>query len=181
MRLLIDDLINLASMEAGYLVLHPTDVDIKSALAAQASFFEDQLREKKMRLGINCPPSVGRVQLDDHCVKQVLSNLLSNAIKYTPAGGRIAMLARREDGWLRVAVSDTGIGIPKADQKRVFRKFERARGSSRVSGTGLGLAIVKQYVELHGGKVQLESRVGEGTTVTCWFPLERVTSTVAAD
>lgn len=174
LRLLIDDLINLASMEAGYLVLHPSEVEIKSALTAQASFFEEHLREKKMRLGINCPPSVGRVKLDEHCLKQVLSNLLSNAIKYTPAGGRIAMLARRENGWLRIAVSDTGIGIPKGDQKRVFRKFERARGSARVSGTGLGLAMVKQYVELHGGRVQLESKLGEGTTVTCWFPLEMV-------
>ena len=180
LRLLIDDLINLASMEAGYLVLHPTEVDIKAALTAQASFFEEQLREKKMRLGINCPPGVGRVLLDEHCVKQVLSNLLSNAIKYTPAGGRIAMLARREEDWLRLAVSDTGIGIPKADQKRVFRKFERARGSARVSGTGLGLAMVKQYVELHGGRVQLESREGEGTTVTCWFPLRTPVIATAA-
>lgn len=171
LRMLIDDLINLASMEAGYLVLHPTDVDIKSVLTAQAGYFEDHLRDKKMRLGINCPPSVGKVRLDEQCLKQILANLLSNAIKYTPEGGRISIIARRDQKELRIAISDTGIGIAKADQKRVFRKFERARGSARVSGTGLGLAMVKQYVELHNGKVQLDSKPGEGTTVTCTFPV----------
>ena len=111
-------------------------------------------------------------QVDPDALRQVLTNLFDNALRYTPAGGRIVCRTRREDGGVVVSVSDTGSGIPRDHLSRIFERFYRADPSrSRdEGGTGLGLAIVKHLVEAHGGRVWAESELGQGTTISAFFP-----------
>ena len=97
-------------------------------------------------------------------------NLLSNSCKFTPPSGTITLAARRRDGEVLIEVSDTRVGIPEQDQQRVFERFERGVMFGRQSGAGLGLSLVKSFIELHGGRVELTSSPGKGTTVTCYLP-----------
>jgi len=107
-------------------------------------------------------------------VKQVLLNLLSNALKFTPEGGRIDVGARLHDGAAAVSVTDTGIGIAPADQEAVFEEFRQVGTSAaRAEGTGLGLAISRKFIELHSGRLSLQSVPGKGSTFTFSLPLSR--------
>jgi signal transduction histidine kinase len=105
-------------------------------------------------------------------MKQVMFNLLTNAVKFTPDGGHVTVGATRDDGMVRIAVSDTGIGIDAEDRERIFEEFQQAsRGSDRSrEGTGLGLSLSKRIVELHGGRLDVESEVGKGSTFTVTLP-----------
>jgi signal transduction histidine kinase len=107
-------------------------------------------------------------------LRQAISNLVDNAIKYTPTGGQVRIQLTAENGLFRVAVSDTGVGIALADQAHLFEKFFRVkqRGSTQVKGSGLGLAIVKSIVERHGGRVWMESKLGQGSTFYMEVPRE---------
>jgi len=110
---------------------------------------------------------------------QVLLNIISNAVKFTPAGGTVTVFAKRAaNGGMDVGVSDTGVGIDPSDLNSVFEAFGQGRHdiASSDRGTGLGLPIVRGLIEAHGGKVRLESELGRGTTVICWFPRERLTA-----
>ena len=118
------------------------------------------------------PGRVAAIVADVVRMRQALCNLVSNAIKFTPPGGSIGLSVRVADDHVELAVRDTGVGIAPQDQERVFREFER--GSNREAqraGAGLGLSLVKRFVELHGGTVEIASRPGAGTTVTCRVPL----------
>src|SRR4029453_2496270 len=108
------------------------------------------------------------VVADERKVKQILLNLLSNAVKFTPEGGRVSLTATVADGGITIAVSDTGIGIAPEDQATIFEEFRQVgRDDARKQeGTGLGLTLAKKFVELHGGRIWVESRVGEGSTFT---------------
>jgi len=112
------------------------------------------------------------VTADPEGVRLVLRNLFDNALRYTPRGGTITLRSRRDDGGTTLQVVDTGSGIPREHLPRIFERFYRADPSrSRAEGgTGLGLAIVRHTVEAHGGRVWAESHLGEGTTISCWFP-----------
>jgi len=104
---------------------------------------------------------------EERKVKQVLLNLLSNALKFTPEGGRIDVDARLQDGVAEVSVTDTGIGIARADQEAMFEEFRQVGAADKKSeGTGLGLVLSKKFIELHGGKIWVESEVGQGSTFT---------------
>ena len=100
-------------------------------------------------------------------------DLLSNAIKFTPAGGTITLAARRSGAEVALIVADTGVGIPAAEQSRVFEKFERGAQRSRHAGAGLGLSLVKSLIELHGGRIAIDSAEGRGTTITCTLAAAR--------
>src|SRR5262249_38635397 len=103
---------------------------------------------------------------DERKIKQILLNLLSNAVKFTPEGGRIGINARQADGSVEISVSDTGIGISPEDQANIFEEFRQVGGdyAHKTEGTGLGLTLAKKFVELHGGKIWVESEVGKGST-----------------
>ncbi|NDC56229.1 MAG: ATP-binding protein, partial [Alphaproteobacteria bacterium] len=103
--------------------------------------------------------------------QQAIFNLLSNAIQYTPPGGIVSLHATRNNQQIVITVSDTGVGIPPADQARVWGKFERANPQIQQNGVGLGLALVRAFIELHGGTIHLQSAVHQGTTVTCHIPV----------
>jgi signal transduction histidine kinase len=110
---------------------------------------------------------------DERKIKQVLLNLLSNAVKFTPAGGRIELKAALIDGAVEISIMDTGIGIAREDQGAIFEEFRQvgAKASRKHEGTGLGLTLAKKFVELHGGRIWVESDVGKGSTFSFRLPV----------
>src|SRR5262245_14843802 len=109
---------------------------------------------------------------DERKIKQILLNLLSNAVKFTPEGGRIGITARKVDGAVEISVRDTGVGISPEDQAKIFEEFRQV-GSNyahKTEGTGLGLTLAKKFVELHGGRIWVESEVGKGSTFSFSLP-----------
>jgi len=115
---------------------------------------------------------LGMIRADERKVKQVLLNLLSNALKFTPAGGTVNVRADVTDGEARILITDTGVGIAAEDQKAVFEEFRQVGTASRkMEGTGLGLTISRKFIELHGGRIWVESQVGLGSTFAFTLPL----------
>ncbi|MEE8292969.1 MAG: ATP-binding protein [Kiloniellales bacterium] len=166
---LINDILDLATIEAGYLRLDLNEVDLYPLLESVHKLGFERARNRGIELVLDCPEDIGMQVADERRLKQALFNLLSNGLKFTPEGGTVTIAARRQDDGIELAVSDTGVGIPEIDQDRVFGSFERA-GTGRQTGAGLGLSLVQRLVELHGGRVELESMAGEGTRVSCFIP-----------
>jgi len=135
-----------------------------------------RVRERATRRGITLGHSVderlGAIRGDERKIKQVLLNLLSNALKFTPEGGRIEAGARLYDGVAEVSVADTGVGIAPEDQEAVFEEFRQVgTADKKAEGTGLGLALSRKFIELHGGRIWVESEVGKGSTFRFTLPL----------
>jgi signal transduction histidine kinase len=170
---LINDILDLAMIEAGQLSLEVEEISVRDMLDSVLNLVRERAREQGVRLNIDCPDDVGRFRADERRVKQVLFNLLSNSLKYTTAGDVVGLSAHRDQQEIVFEVQDNGAGIAEADQERVFEAFEQAgAGERRQAGTGLGLALVKRFIELHGGRVDLASAVGEGTRVVCHLPTD---------
>ncbi|HTP82808.1 MAG TPA: ATP-binding protein [Alphaproteobacteria bacterium] len=172
---IIDDMLDLASIEAGKMSLDLSTVDPRALVDEVAAVMQDMARSQDLRLAAEYPIDMAAIEGDERRLKQALCNLVSNAIKFTPAGGSIKVSAQPEGDMVRFAVSDTGVGIPPEEQARVFEAFTHARpagerGRGRQTGPGLGLSLVKHIFELHGGRVWIESSPGRGTTVICTVP-----------
>ena len=165
---LINDILDLATIEAGYMVLETGRVEVRGMLQAVVSLTRERARSRGLELELRCPPEIGAVEGDERRIKQALFNLISNSIKFTPPGGAISVEAARQKDALLLTVADTGAGIPHADRARVYEKFERG---VRQTGTGLGLSLVKSLIELHGGNVVIASASGPGTRITCRLPV----------
>jgi signal transduction histidine kinase len=167
---LIDNILDLATMQAGQMVLELVALDAAHILRDTADRARDWAVRFDIAVELDCPPGLGFIRADEQRIRQAMNNLVSNAIKFTRAGGVVTIAGILDNGWLGLRVSDTGIGIPIADQARVFEKFER-QGTQRGenTGAGLGLALVKGFVEMHGGRVELHSEPMRGTEVTCWL------------
>jgi signal transduction histidine kinase len=179
---LINDILDLATVEAGLMVLEIESLDVHATLVSMLGLVQERARKKQLELALECERSIDPIEADERRVKQVIFNLLSNAIKFTPAGGTITIGADRSDEMVAVWVSDTGVGIDREEQNVVFDKFEQANNAlARQTGTGLGLSLVKNFVELHGGSVALESVPQQGTTVTCYFPLRQRNESAPAE
>jgi nitrogen-specific signal transduction histidine kinase len=168
---LINDILDLATIEAGYMALDVAEIDVRAMLEAVVALTRERARDRDLSLECRCPADIGRIEGDEKRLKQALFNLVSNAIKFTPAGGGVRISAERTASELLLTVADTGKGIAPADQNRIFEKFERGHPKDRESGAGLGLSLVKSFIELHGGTVALDSAPGKGTRVTCRLPL----------
>ncbi len=178
---LLDDLISLSSLERGLMPLKIESLKPCRVIEEAAELMREQARRHEVELETRCPPGLPEIGGDHDRLHQVMLNLLDNAIKYTPRGGRVTVEARAaaSDGaapasGAELVVSDTGEGIPAADIPRLTERFyrvDRAR-SRELGGTGLGLAIVKHIVQLHHGRLKIDSRLREGTTVTVWLPLQ---------
>jgi signal transduction histidine kinase len=168
---LINDILDLSSLDAGYMTLYPERIDAGTMLTQVAGLTENWAQKQGLQVAVDMTESLSLVA-DERRLKQVLLNLISNAINYSREGGVITLSARREGAAAVIAVSDTGLGIPAADIARVFTPFEKINDgrSQRRSGAGLGLSLVKRIVELHGGRVAIDSREGTGTTVTVFLP-----------
>ena len=168
---LINDILDLAVIEAGRMVLDLQPVKVNELLQGVSVLTSEWAREQDLSIRFSCPADVGEVRADESRLKHALFNLISNAIKFTPPGGSIVVSASRQENDLRLVVEDTGAGIEDDDQDRVFGKFVQGENANaRQVGAGLGLSLVKSLVELHGGKVELESKPGEGTKVICVLP-----------
>jgi signal transduction histidine kinase len=169
---LINDILDLSKVEAGRMELELTKFDLPLAVDNALTL----MRERATRQGISLNRAVderlGDFVGDERKVKQILLNLLSNAVKFTPEGGRIEVKALPGDGSVEISVSDTGIGIASKDQERIFEEFRQvgADYSHKREGTGLGLTLTRKFVEMHGGRIWVESEVGKGSTFTFTLP-----------
>lgn len=168
---MINDILDLASIDAGSLELAREVIDVRATVEAAARGLEDRLAESSIGLDLDMPGDIGSFVADGKRVRQILFNLLSNAVGFSGPGQTVRVTARRTNSELVFSVRDQGRGMPPDVAARVFDRFESHTLGTRHRGVGLGLSIVRSFVELHGGRVELDSRPGAGTSVTCAFPL----------
>jgi signal transduction histidine kinase len=169
---LINDLLDVSRMEAGRLDLHRTSLDLVHLIREVAGSLRPLIETKRQQLRLDLSGGLPAVWADADRVTQILTNLIANAHKYTPVEGSIMVAARRDDGFVRVEVTDTGTGLSPEDQAQLFTKFFRAhdRSSQVGGGTGLGLVITRLLVELHGGQITVSSAPGQGSTFSFSLP-----------
>jgi CheY-like chemotaxis protein/anti-sigma regulatory factor (Ser/Thr protein kinase) len=167
---LANDLLDVASVEAGQIELRRRPVDLGEAVDEVAALMRPRFEEKGQRLDVEVEGRVPRALADPARVRQVLTNLLTNAHLYTGEGGRVAVTVEAEDRFVSLVVSDTGQGMTAEEVEQVFDRFYRAGDGDRATGTGLGLSIVRSLVELHGGTIEVESEPGRGTTFRVRLP-----------
>ena len=169
---LVNEILDLSKVEAGRMELDKSDFAFAETIRIALTFIRERAASHAVQLSTDVPADLGVAHADERKIRQVLLNLLSNAVKFTPAGGSVRVSARRENDELVVAVSDTGIGIAPEDQPTVFEEFRQVGTPSERSreGTGLGLTLAKRFVELHGGRIWLQSVLGAGTTITFAIP-----------
>ena len=176
---LINDILDLSKIEAGKMELELSPIDMEAALADAMTLLRDRATKSSVVLALQCPEPIGAWIADVRKFKQIMVNLLSNAVKFTPSGGEVTVRAERIAGEVRIAVSDTGIGIRPQDQELVFEAFRQATGDylQKSEGTGLGLALTRRFVELHGGRLSLQSEPGHGSTFTFNLPRRELEQT----
>ncbi len=170
---LINDVLDLAKIEAGRMELELSPVAIPDVLRSAVSMHAERASRGGIDLALTSEPEEITVTADERRVRQVVFNLVSNAVKFTPAGGRVDISACADDGHVEIAVADAGPGIPAGDLERIFEEFEQSADGKRVEGTGLGLPLSRKLVELHGGRLWVESEVGRGTTFRFTLPVRR--------
>jgi two-component system, NtrC family, sensor kinase len=170
---LIDDVLDLSKVEAGQIELQVAPFSLPAALERGVVMVREGAANGGVRISLSSEPGVDTVIGDERRVRQVVFNLLSNAVKFTPAGGTVNIAAAQRDGEVRVLVSDTGPGIGPEDQERIFEEFQQAAaGKDQGEGTGLGLALSKRLVELHGGRIWVDSELGKGSTFVFTLPAQ---------
>jgi signal transduction histidine kinase len=170
---LVNDILDISKVEAWRMDLAYELTPIGSIVDVVRGVILAVAAKKGINLEVVMPPNLPNVSIDPGRIKQVLYNLISNAIKFTPRGGVVRLSAQADEQHLVVRVSDTGVGIARDDLGRLFREFEQLPqpGGVRPEGTGLGLALTKRLVELHGGKVEVQSELGKGSTFSVHLPL----------
>jgi len=163
----------MATLLAGDLRLQLEPVEIRSVIHNVATRFYPTIRSKSQSLAVELPDSLPLVKADRQYLEEILLALVANASKFTPERGKIKVGAQHDGESLVVRISDTGIGIPAEEQEKIFQPYYQIHrdGEGKQTGSGLGLAITKSLVELHGGKIWLESVVGEGSTFTFSLPI----------
>ena len=171
--LLINDILDLSKIEAGKLELDRSRFDLASTIESTLTLVRERAVRHGLTISLSLDERIGRVDADERKIRQILLNLLSNAVKFTPDGGQIEITGAVLDGAAQIAVRDTGIGIAPEDCAVIFEEFQQARGNheGKREGTGLGLTLARKFVELHGGRIWVDSVVGEGSTFTFTLPL----------
>jgi signal transduction histidine kinase len=167
---IINNILDLATIDAGAMTLNLSDVDIRASMDAAAEGVQDRLVKNDITLAIRAMPGIGSFVADERRLRQILFNLLSNAVGFSPAGETVTLDAERRPEAVVFTVTDRGPGIPPDATDKVFDWFETDPRGSEHRGPGLGLTLVRSFVELHGGTVTIDSALGHGTTVTCIFP-----------
>jgi signal transduction histidine kinase len=170
---LINDILDLSKIEAGRMELEVTTFHLPDAIENALTLIRERASRHGIRLNQVIDDRLGDFTGDERKIKQILLNLLSNAVKFTPEGGRIGINARQADGAAEISVSDTGIGIAPEDQPKIFEEFRQvgSDNAKKVEGTGLGLTLAKKFVELHGGRIWVESEIGKGSKFTFTLPI----------
>jgi len=169
---IINNILDLASIDAGAMTLNLGPIDIGRAIDAAAEGIQDRLARDQITLDVEIDPAVGEFVGDERRVVQVLYNLLANAVGFSPNQATVTLVVHKIGAKVVFTVTDAGPGIAPELKDKVFDWFESHSQGSRHRGPGLGLALVRSFVELHGGKVQVDSVVGRGTSVICEFPIE---------
>jgi signal transduction histidine kinase len=171
---LINDILDLAKIEAGRMELEVADFNLPQAIDNAVTLVRERAARRAITLEVGVDAQLGEIKGDERKVKQVLLNLLSNAIKFTPEGGRVGVHAGLVDGVAEISVSDTGVGIAPEDHEAVFEEFRQVGTdyAKKHEGTGLGLTLSRRFVELHGGKIWVKSQLGQGATFTFTLPVK---------
>lgn len=174
LRMLVGDISELARINFGRLEFQRQSLQICDVVRHTVATVQSHAKSRNIALRVNVPGSLPPVEGDFNCLCQILANLLSNAVKYSPDNSEVKVTARKNVAELVTSVSDKGMGIKRADQKRLFQEFFRADDvrAKRIEGTGLGLAITKRLVELHGGRIWVESTFRKGSTFFFSLPLK---------
>ncbi|HII80934.1 MAG TPA: PAS domain S-box protein [Methanosarcina sp.] len=171
---LINDILDLSKVEAGKMDLRYSEFSVGSVFEEVKSTLLPLAQAKTLEIDLKVEPDFEDIQADRSRLTQILYNLVSNAIKFTPEGGRISIQCKKSGTRAIFSVTDTGIGISSEDQKKLFQPFTQIDSSSarQYCGTGLGLVLVKNFVELHGGKIWVESETGKGSSFTFELPID---------
>jgi signal transduction histidine kinase len=170
---LINDVLDLSKVEAGQVELEVATFSLREALERGVMMVREPATTHGVRLSVELASGVDLVEGDERRLRQVIFNLLSNAVKFTPEGGSIVVASAQVDGEMQVSVTDTGPGIAAEDRERVFEEFQQTDvGVQQREGTGLGLALSKRLVELHGGRIWVESELGHGSRFVFTLPIE---------
>jgi signal transduction histidine kinase len=183
---LINEVLDLTRIESGRMDLRIVPTAVRDVLEAVHAAMRPLAAKKRIRLDLECGAALGLVFMDAMRVRQALVNLVGNALKFTPEGGRVWMRAARssQNGDLRIEVQDTGPGIPAEEHERIFVEFQQApvtRTAGRPEGAGLGLTLARRFVEMHGGRLWVESEVGRGSTFVLTLPANTELEPPAAD
>ncbi len=178
---LINNILDLATIDAGRMQLDLSSVDIRETMMAAAEGVQDRMVSGGVTLDISAPRNIGSFVADKLRLRQILFNLLANALSFSPPGSIVTLRSERRPDAVVFSVTDTGPGIPPEMLKKVFDWFETHALGSQHRGPGIGLSLVRSFVELHGGEVTIDSAVGQGTTVTCTFPLAETANLTAAE
>jgi signal transduction histidine kinase len=173
---LINDVLDLAKIEAGRMELERSQVDLPQLLRSAVSMHSERADRGGITLALMADPAEISIDADERRVRQIVFNLLSNAVKFTPAGGRVDVSARLDDGRVEIAVADTGPGISSEHLDTIFEEFEQATDGKQAEGTGLGLPLSRKLVELHGGRLWVESEPGRGSTFRFTLPVQQEAS-----
>ena len=171
---LVNEMLDISRIEGGRVQLKLEALDLVQLAREVKDEFAPRASEQNLVMEIETDGKISPAAGDRDKIHQVLVNLVGNSFKFTQSGGRVSISVRLKDNMVEVGIEDTGIGIAKEDQERIFQKFGRVEGSlviSKIGGTGLGLYLSKQYIEMHGGKIWFESEPGKGSTFTFSLPL----------
>jgi cell cycle sensor histidine kinase DivJ len=174
LSLIVDDVLDLARLEAGRYEIHREIVSLTDLAAEAVHFMKDEAGRKAIELHLENPGDDVEAFADPKAVRQIALNLISNGLKFTPSGGSVTVAALEARGGALLAVSDTGEGISPEELTRLSRAFEQGEAGRRQKGAGLGLSVVRAFAELHGGRLDIESREGGGTTIAVLFPAENM-------
>jgi signal transduction histidine kinase len=168
---LINDVLDLSKVEAGQVELEVTAFSLRDALERGVVMVRERATEDGVQVALSSDPELDVVEGDERRIRQVIFNLLSNAVKFTPTGGAVDVSATQVNGEVRVSVADTGPGLAPEDHERIFEEFQQTDvGVGQREGTGLGLALSKRLVELHGGRIWVDSELGKGSTFVFTLP-----------
>lgn len=173
---IVSELLDISELEAGARVVDQGDVRVEQLLESLKADYVSLAESKGVSISFELPPKIPVLHGDREKIAAALHNLVGNAVKYTPSGGSVVVKAEDDEGVLRIAIEDTGIGISPDEQEKVYEKFFRSEDDrvSEIEGTGLGLAFAKQVAELHGGELSLESEMNKGSTFTLAMPKPRM-------
>ena len=170
---LINDVLDLAKIEAGGMELELSEVAIPDVLRSAVSMNSERASRGGVELSLTTEPEEITISADGRRVRQIVFNLMSNAVKFTPAEGRVDVSALLDDGQVEIAVADTGPGIAPEELETIFEEFRQAMDGKRAEGTGLGLPLSRKLVELHGGRLWVESTAGNGSTFRFTLPIRQ--------
>ncbi len=179
---MINDILDMAKIEAGKMSISTREIDPVEAVDSAVRMIRRRAEDKEIDLNFSVKDEIPDIEGDHRAIKQMVLNLLSNSIKFTDAGGYINVAIAIEDRFVRVSVADNGIGIPKQDLPRLANPFEQSSADENRNskGSGLGLSLTKSFAEMHGGRLELDSEFGVGTTVSFLLPIDAPKKSKAA-